>query len=109
MLVDENFYESGCWVEGVGGAKSLFEPEGSVPTNHVGLHLVSCVWLDGMVFSGLDFQSPAVDYSAIGEVVNDEAHSQTKPNATYDLQGRRVSGTPRPGIYIRNGRKVVVK
>ena len=109
VLVDENFYESGCWVEGVGGAKSLFEPEGSVPTNHVGLHLVSCVWLDGMVFSGLDFQSPAVDYSAIGEVVNDEAHSQTKPNATYDLQGRRVSGTPRPGIYIRNGRKVVVK
>ena len=27
---------------------------------------------------------------------------------TYDLQGRRVSGTPHPGIYIRDGRKVVI-
>lgn len=25
----------------------------------------------------------------------------------YDLQGRRVTGTPRPGLYILNGRKVV--
>lgn len=27
--------------------------------------------------------------------------------ATYDLQGRRVTGTPQRGIYIRNGRKYV--
>ena len=36
-------------------------------------------------------------------------HAAPSPStsATYDLQGRRVSGTPRPGIYIRGGRKVV--
>ena len=27
--------------------------------------------------------------------------------ATYDLQGRRVTDTTKPGVYVRNGRKVV--
>ena len=36
--------------------------------------------------------------------------SQT-PNddAIYTLQGVKVEGKPQPGIYVRNGRKVVVK
>ncbi len=29
--------------------------------------------------------------------------------ATYDLQGRRVERLKRPGVYIRNGRKIMVK
>ena len=29
--------------------------------------------------------------------------------AVYDLQGRRITGTPVPGIYIVNGKKVIVK
>ena len=33
--------------------------------------------------------------------------SQTQ--STYDLQGRRIDGQPRQGVYIRDGRKVVVK
>ena len=107
VLIDECFNECGFWVDGIGGAKSLFEPEGSLPTNGVGLHLVSCVWPDGMMFSDLDFQSPAVDYSAIGEDVTNEVLPHTKPTDTYDLQGRRVTGTPQRGIYIRNGRKYV--
>ncbi len=28
---------------------------------------------------------------------------------TYDLQGRRVDGTPKPGIYVRNGQKIIIK
>lgn len=35
--------------------------------------------------------------------------SQTTSTATYDLQGRRVSETPAPGIYIRNGKKFIQK
>ena len=27
----------------------------------------------------------------------------------YDLAGRLVTGTPRPGIYIKNGKKVIIK
>ena len=30
-------------------------------------------------------------------------------NTLYDLQGRRVMGTPRKGLYIQNGKKVIVK
>ena len=30
-------------------------------------------------------------------------------DATYDLQGRRVAGTPQRGVYIRGGRKFVVR
>ena len=31
------------------------------------------------------------------------------PSAVYDLQGRRISGTPAKGIYIFNNRKAVVR
>ena len=30
-------------------------------------------------------------------------------DSLYDLQGRKVVGTVRPGVYIKNGRKVVIK
>lgn len=29
--------------------------------------------------------------------------------SVYDLSGRRVTGTPRAGVYIKGGRKIVVK
>ncbi|MBO7577805.1 MAG: hypothetical protein J6T43_02285 [Prevotella sp.] len=32
-----------------------------------------------------------------------------KPSKTYDLCGRRVQGTPKKGVYIQNGKKVVIK
>lgn len=35
--------------------------------------------------------------------------SSKTADAVYDLQGRRVSNSLRPGIYIRNGKKFVVK
>ena len=34
---------------------------------------------------------------------------EKQPEAIYDLQGRRITSTPQQGIYIRNGKKVVVK
>lgn len=41
--------------------------------------------------------------AGISEVKQAEFSAPT----VYNLQGRRVNGTPRPGIYIREGRKVV--
>ena len=35
--------------------------------------------------------------------------STAAPSALYDLQGRRLLEQPRKGVYIRDGRKVVVK
>ena len=34
---------------------------------------------------------------------------EQKGRVVYDLQGRRVTGKPTPGIYIVNGKKVVIK
>jgi len=36
-------------------------------------------------------------------------YSSDKPSAAYDLQGRRLSGQPTKGIYIQNGKKIVIK
>ena len=45
--------------------------------------------------------------TGISATLNDKG-KKINDNALYDLQGRKV-GTPSRGIYIRNGRKVVIK
>ena len=45
-------------------------------------------------------------YTAIRSI---NRNADAADDAIYDLQGRRVSAPTRPGIYIRNGKKVVVK
>lgn len=39
----------------------------------------------------------------------DEIRSETKSDAIYDLSGRRVEKIKQPGIYIKSGKKVLVK
>ena len=38
-----------------------------------------------------------------------QAGSSVKSAAIYTLEGQRVNGTPRKGIYIKNGKKFIVK
>lgn len=38
-----------------------------------------------------------------------ESRYDTQPSAFYDLQGRRLTTQPRRGIYVKDGKKVVVK
>ena len=47
------------------------------------------------------------DENALGITVTSQ--SMRPVTTTYDLQGRRVTGTPRPGIYIQGGRKYMVR
>jgi arabinan endo-1,5-alpha-L-arabinosidase len=35
--------------------------------------------------------------------------SQSTTERLYDLQGRRIDGQPRPGLYIRGGKKYLIK
>ena len=39
----------------------------------------------------------------------DEKESSYIRTGVYDLQGRRVKGTPAAGLYIINGKKTIVK
>ena len=59
--------------------------------------------------SSIEYANPLLMFA--GEPTAIEAIETTtqQTQATYDLQGRRIDGQPRQGIYIRDGRKVVVK
>ncbi|MCR4604041.1 MAG: chitobiase/beta-hexosaminidase C-terminal domain-containing protein [Prevotella sp.] len=41
--------------------------------------------------------------------ITEVADRQTTTDNCYDLQGRRINGTPQKGIYIRNARKYLAK
>ena len=55
-----------------------------------------------------DFDIIATDFSGIEEIRVDEELDEPQ-SPLYDLQGRRVTGTPERGLYIRNGKKVWIK
>jgi hypothetical protein len=46
--------------------------------------------------------------TGINEIQNSKSKIQNE-GAIFDLQGRRISDKPARGIYIRNGKKVVIK
>lgn len=57
------------------------------------------IWASGRL------QKKNDDPAGISEIANKET-----PNSLYfDLQGRRISGQPQKGLYIRNGRKYILK
>lgn len=73
------------------------------------------LWVAQGLFVDYDTEAPSVEItatyvidenSAVSVVVTEEAHGT---QALYDLYGRKVTGTPAPGIYISGGRKIAVK
>lgn len=53
--------------------------------------------------------SKGIEYINALTGIRDVPTTSTTSDTTYDLQGRLVQGSPQRGIYIRNGRKVVVR
>ena len=39
----------------------------------------------------------------------DDIEISTKDDAIYDLSGRKIEKITHPGIYIKNGKKVMIK
>ena len=63
-----------------------------------------------MVFSiGLPDDSSTTGIRIIGTVDDMQSGSSVKSSAIYTLNGQRVKGTPGKGIYIKNGKKFIVK
>ena len=93
------------WIEGIG---CMDGPVGSTWSFAIGPQclLLSCYDGDECIFNIEDFlasfptsMNPAVD-----------AHHDIDPDTPiYDIHGRRVQGTPKKGVYIQNGKKVVIK
>ena len=54
-----------------------------------------------------DLWSPSGNFDTDG--ISNVKASRATDQSIYTLQGVKVEGTPKPGIYIKNGRKFVVK
>ena len=63
-----------------------------------------------MMFSiGVPDDSSTTGIRIINMADGMQAGSSVKSAAIYTLEGQRVNGTPRKGIYIKNGKKFIVK
>ena len=47
--------------------------------------------------------------TGISDLVRSDEKSEAGQDALYDLSGRRLEQKPQKGIYIQNGKKVLVK
>ena len=63
-----------------------------------------------MMFSiGMPDDSSTTGIRIINMADGMQTGSSVKSSAIYTLEGQRVKGTPRKGIYIKNGKKFIVK
>ena len=92
----------GYWLEGVGSRYDMFD---LWPSFAASVRLKSCELNGEIIADQSSFGDAALQLSGIQEITT----SLSQPPALYDLHGRRVSGTPRRGIYICDGRKFLVK
>ena len=46
--------------------------------------------------------------TAIDDIVSDSLPSNSDSSAIYDITGRRVTSASRPGLYIQNGKKIII-
>jgi hypothetical protein len=59
------------------------------------------------IFGGTFYPLPPADQTQEIRIIED---SRLSPAETFDLQGRRLNGKPSvKGMYINNGKKIIVK
>ena len=87
------------WIEGVGSVTTGIYGSYSVGFHGCQTTLMKCI--DG---NDLLFQSEDVSTS-----IYTVESSKPSKGTIFDLQGRRINSHPAKGIYIRDGRKVIVK
>lgn len=92
----------GYWVEGVGSSVDFVYPY----VTYSSMKLLYCYEDGECIFTKDDFNRKSGETDGI-ETPTNAFHQSVK--GTYDLQGRRVVSTPRRGIYIKEGKKYVVK
>ena len=103
---DEDVWHE-IWIEGVGAQYTGIEYpiHEELPLSNDYTRFVSCYENGRCIFTAEDFTT-AVHNVPPSQIVN----SKSLNNKCYDLSGRRLSTTPtRRGVYIHDGKKVVVK
>jgi hypothetical protein len=102
-LQDINSDNSFIWIEGVGINEDLFNPFRNLFGGIT--RVISCEVNGGTLFTEEGFYSPRIPSS----IHANEATAAPPKKSVFDLQGRRIDATPAKGVYIRNGRKQVVR
>lgn len=104
----DEYNGSGVWVEGIGSDLGPISPYSWGLDKGANSSMDECSIEGKELFKSNDFNAPvwAAEESGL-ESQHTVIHQS--PADTYDLQGHSVTCTPRPGIYIQQGRKRVVK
>ncbi|MBQ6653061.1 MAG: hypothetical protein IJM81_06675, partial [Prevotella sp.] len=102
----------GALVEGIGHQNGILPLEQPIGIGYAYSNELfeACYEGDICLFTYNDFQTkgnPVSDVDGIGKTIVSNPFSQY--GKTYDLQGRRLSQLPKKGVYIVNGKKIVIK
>ena len=96
--------EDGCWIEGIGSTAGIANSLGLVQkAGSPFKKLLECAWMGDIYYHAEDDNLP----DDIRDIRIDR-NAQSSKDVFYDLTGRPVSA-PSKGIYIQNGKKVLVK
>ena len=102
--------EPGSYSLGKGGKFGIHEGELSPYRVYLNIQTSQSAPSRAMMFSiGLPDDSSTTGIRIINMADGMQAGSSVKSAAIYTLEGQRVNGTPRKGIYIKNGKKFIVK
>ena len=102
--------ESGSYSLGRGGKFGIHEGELSPYRVYLNIKTSQTAPSRAMMFSiGLPDDSSTTGIRIINMADGMQAGSSVKSAAIYTLEGQRVKGTPGKGIYIKNGKKFIVK
>ena len=101
---------TGSYSLGKGGKFGIHEGELSPYRVYLNIQTSQSAPSRAMMFSiGLPDDSSTTGIRIINMADGMQAGSSVKSAAIYTLEGQRVNGTPRKGIYIKNGKKFIVK
>ena len=102
--------EPGSYSLGKGGKFGIHEGELSPYRVYLNIQTSQSAPSRAMMFSiGLPDDSSTTGIRIINMADGMQAGSAVKSAAIYTLEGQRVNGTPGKGIYIKNGKKFIVK
>ena len=102
--------EPGSYSLGRGGKFGVHEGELSPYRVYLNIQTSQSAPSRAMMFSiGLPDDSSTTGIRIINMADGMQAGSAVKSAAIYTLEGQRVKGTPGKGIYIKNGKKFIVK
>ena len=95
--------ESVIWVEGVGSGSGPFSPW--MPLPEPNMQYLSCLVEQTCIFGPSDFYDAGITVS-----INNTRNNLKESSQPFDLSGHRLSSPPtRKGVYVKDGRKVLIK